>query len=234
MERAASRPGAEPVRGARGLRAECSPAVASLPASSAMRLQEGLSPPRGAVGDRLVLPSSDLRPAFSGRVSARPATFTQRGVLAHSEVIQIPRDRALSALVYRYGLRVGKATLLCCRHVGLARGRGLRGVAEWWQRSFIVARGSFEVRVRDLSRAVRTLRWDVSRLPYLRLPGGRRVLPIGHKLAGLSEPSVAVQGVLEVDLAAGAAFTLYPVFAQQAPEHGALVVSDGVGESPVR
>ncbi|OGF17553.1 MAG: hypothetical protein A2W00_13565 [Candidatus Eisenbacteria bacterium RBG_16_71_46] len=67
-------------------------------------------------------------------------------------------------------------------------------MAEGWQRSFIVARGSFEVRVRDLSRAVRTLRWDVSRLPYLRLPGGRRVLPIGHKLAGLSEPSVAVQG----------------------------------------
>jgi len=105
----------------------------------------------------------------------------------------------------------------------------IEGAQETLERAFLL-----HVRVRNVSQSVRSLRWDVTRSPYLRLPDGRKVMPIGHKLAGLSAASIAVGGVLEVDLLPNAIFTLYPVFAPDPRFRDALLVIDGVGRRRMR
>jgi hypothetical protein len=90
-----------------------------------------------------------------------------------------------------------------------------------------------EVRVRNAARAVQTLRWDVSRSAHLVLADGGVVKPIGHKLHGLSESSLAVRGVLEVDLPPKASYRLYPVFSLPRLPQGAKLVLDSLGSVPV-
>src|SRR5947208_1882494 len=63
------------------------------------------------------------------------------------------------------------------------------------ERSYLV-----DVDIRNLSDSAMSLRWDVSRSPHLVLPDGRTLRPLGHKLHGLEETSLAEQGVLEVNV----------------------------------
>ena len=97
----------------------------------------------------------------------------------------------------------------------------------------IEAAVAIQVRVRNRSRVIRTLRWNVARSPYLRLEDGTTLTPMGHKIAGLSESSIAAGGVLEVQIPAGESFDLYPVFAVPSLPQGAEVVVDAVGASRI-
>jgi hypothetical protein len=89
----------------------------------------------------------------------------------------------------------------------------------------------FDVRIRNVSRSVQTLHWDVSGSVRLVLPGRRTVLPIGQKIHGLSENSVVAKGVLEVDIPPQATYRLYPVFALARFPRGATLIIDGVGHA---
>ena len=89
------------------------------------------------------------------------------------------------------------------------------------------------VRVRNLSRRTRSLRWDVSRSPYLLLRRGATAPPIGHKFPGLSESSLAVSGILEVDIPPGSVYDLYPVFEGEHLMKAARLAIDSVGVVPM-
>jgi hypothetical protein len=86
-----------------------------------------------------------------------------------------------------------------------------------------------EVRVRNLSRTARVLRWDVSREPFLRLRNGTEVRPIGHKVHGLAANTLAVKGILEVEVPPRATYTLYPVLMLERRSSASRIVIEGVG-----
>lgn len=73
----------------------------------------------GGVEDLCITPLSS-NPAFHQRL---PRYFTQPQLRAFFAVIDEPRDRALFALIYHYGLRVGEVALLLRSDVDLERGR---------------------------------------------------------------------------------------------------------------
>jgi hypothetical protein len=86
-----------------------------------------------------------------------------------------------------------------------------------------------QVRVRNASRLTQKLRWDVAKSPHLRISDSTIVAPIGHRLSGLSENSLAARGVLEVQIPAGESYDLYPVFAVNRLPKRVKVTIDGVG-----
>lgn len=85
------------------------------------------------------------------------------------------------------------------------------------------------VRLANASRVARTLRWEVSHSPFLALPDGKTVWPIGHRLYGLSENALAVRGLLEVDVPPKRSYELHPVFVLERIPAGTKLVMDGVG-----
>ena len=62
-------------------------------------------------------------PSLIGPASRLPRYLTQLEVRAFFRAIDNPRDRALFALIYHYGLRVGEVALLRREDVDLERGR---------------------------------------------------------------------------------------------------------------
>jgi len=75
------------------------------------------------------------------------------------------------------------------------------------------------------------LRWDVSQSPYVQLSNGRTAKPAGHKLPGLSKATLAVQGVLEVEVPPDSSYTLFPVFIQKTIPSGTWLVVPEVGRA---
>jgi hypothetical protein len=90
------------------------------------------------------------------------------------------------------------------------------------------------VRIVNLSGSSKILLWDVARSPYLSLPKGKTLLPLGHKLHGLADSSVVVRGVLEVEVPPKASYDLYPVFVVTPLPRGVKVVVDSVGAARLR
>lgn len=62
-------------------------------------------------------------PRLLGAGQRLPRYLTQIELRAFFRAIPSLRDRALFALVYHYGLRVGEVALLRCEDIDLARGR---------------------------------------------------------------------------------------------------------------
>jgi hypothetical protein len=89
----------------------------------------------------------------------------------------------------------------------------------------------YRVRVRNVSKANQTLRWDIAHCAHLRLGRDTLIASVGQKLLGLADSSVAVGGSLEVVIPPKASYDLYPVFTVR--PRGATLVLDRIGESPV-
>jgi len=86
------------------------------------------------------------------------------------------------------------------------------------------------LRIFNASDTVQVLRFDVTHDPYLRLTDGREVMPIGYKLPGLSAPSLAVHGVLEVEVPPRKSYPLFPAFVLDAQRPRAVLIFEGAGK----
>ena len=87
-----------------------------------------------------------------------------------------------------------------------------------------------DVRVVNASSSVRTLRWDVTRSPFLLLPNGRSVWPKAHMLHGLAQDALVTAGVLEVDVPPSRSYDLHPVFVLGRIPAGSKLAIEGVGK----
>ena len=90
-----------------------------------------------------------------------------------------------------------------------------------------------QIRLTNVSNRVQVLRWDLAESAHLVLPNRRVIRPIGHRLFGLSENSLAVNGVLVV-VPPGVFVQFHPVFLIDRIPAGTRLVLHPAGDAPVR